>query len=329
MSILERSSDLSLKSLENLLKGVLALEQGEAKTTFAAIKKGARKAEAQNQIPRGTEEIIRKTISRLLLEAEEEKMKKEMIEIMDVAQFTNNLKKMVLEIFSHKQKRDYKIFQFNSQSGCRIMASVPSCGKCGAKPKIEIIPLREWCDRDDTGHRNKAYNEEQKNKLFAYLACCPNCGETKEFIAYNNIFAHAQSSATKVERSQMDPADMEGSGAFTTVLAAIKLTEEEFCKFLLSEIEEAKKLSEAISRAKKRWDVVDEDKNVILKNISACNICGAEPTAHIENITTSPSWVQYEVVIRCSSSHDHHSYVGGVFKKRKEDFPAQIYIRKS
>lgn len=78
MSQLENISDASLALLSDVLKGVLVLEQGEAKKTFAAIKKGVRKAEAQNLISRGTEEIIRKKISSLL-RGEEEVMENKII----------------------------------------------------------------------------------------------------------------------------------------------------------------------------------------------------------------------------------------------------------
>lgn len=74
--IMENTSNSSLELLADVLKGVLTLEQREAKKTFSALKKGVRKAEAQNLIPRGAEEILRKTISRLVKEAEETKMKR-------------------------------------------------------------------------------------------------------------------------------------------------------------------------------------------------------------------------------------------------------------
>lgn len=71
MDRLEKTNNASLALLENALKGVLALEQSEAKKTYNALMKGICKAEAQRTVPRGTEEQIRKIFQRLYKEAKE------------------------------------------------------------------------------------------------------------------------------------------------------------------------------------------------------------------------------------------------------------------
>ncbi len=76
MDRLEKPDNSSLELLRNVLKGVLTLEQSKSKQTFANLKNGLKKAEAQKLIPRGMQELVRKETSHLLNEVKENVMSK-------------------------------------------------------------------------------------------------------------------------------------------------------------------------------------------------------------------------------------------------------------